>query len=410
MRRRLALAAAVSSSILLLAACGSSGGGSGSGASGGSGGSIPVMVSAGLSAQGTLGRNAAMAVQAVKASAAVINKNGGVQGKQIAVTVVDDKGDPTTAVTQLQNAINSGKKPVVWLDSGPANLAAAVLPILTQNKILSFNIGPTADSPNPAKYPYNFDLSPSTPNYAKAFCPYAKTQGNTKVAILYGDDAYGDSLGPEIKKDCESGGSTVTGIEKFDETSLDLTPQLQKLQSGGPQTLIVVAYGAPVGYVLKGITKIGWNIPVLGDVAVAATDIVSAAPPTGLLGTTEEANLRFEVFQSTVYQASTSQPANLNTMIAALKAQAEIQATLVLAYDYDGVQLFAAAAKKANTTTDVAALAKGIESLGDGDANTGVFERYYFTSSNHSPNEPATAFTFAKPSKVIDGQFDAPNS
>jgi branched-chain amino acid transport system substrate-binding protein len=409
MRQRLALVAALGSSILLIAACGSSKTGSGD-TNGGSGGTVAVMVSAGLSAPGTLGRNAAMTVQAVKASAAVINKNGGIQGKQIVVTTVDDKGDPTTAVTQLQKAINSGNKPVIWLDSGPANLAAAVLPILTQNKILSFNIGPTKDSSNPTKYPYNFDLSPSTPNYATAFCPFAKTQGNTKVAILYADDAYGSSLGPAIQKDCQAGGSTVTGIEKYADTALDMTPQLQKLQGGNPQSLILVGYGAPVGYVLKNISKLGWSVPVLGDVAVAATDVVSAAPPTGLLGQPEEARLRMEVFQSTVYQDPTKQPANLNTMIQALKAQGAIQATLVLAYDYDGLQLSAAAAKKANTTTDVAALAKAIEGLGAGEANTGVFEQYYYSSTNHSPNEPADAFTFAKPSKVVDGQFGAPGA
>lgn len=409
MGQRRLIAGALGSVLLLLAgtACSSD---KNSSAGGGGGGTIPVMVSAGLSAQGTLGRNAALTVQAVKASAAVINKAGGIDGKQIAVTVVDDAGDPTTAVTKLQSAISSGNKPLIWLDSGPANLAAAVLPILNQNKILSFNIGPTATSSDGTKFPYNFDLSPSPANYATAFCPYAKQQGHTKVAILYGNDAYGSSLGPEIKKDCEADGATVTGSQAYDPTSLDLTPVLQQLQAGNPDTLIVEGYGAPVGYILNGMTKIGWSVPVLGDVAVAASDIVTAAPPTGLLGTPAEANLRFEVFQSTVYRAAADQPAGLNTMISALKAQGAINATLVLAYDYDGLQLAAAAAKKAGTTTDTAAIAKAIEGLGAGDASTGVFEQYYFTGKDHSPNQPASSFTFAKPSKVVDGQFDAPNS
>ncbi len=408
MRHRRAVVAALGSSLLLLAAACSSD--QTNSASGSGGDTVRVMVSAGLSRQGTLGRNAAMTVQAVKASAAVLNKAGGINGKQIQVDVVDDQGNPTTAVTKLQEAINSGKKPLAWLDSGPSNLAAATLPILNQNKILSFNIGPTKDSSDASKLPYNFDLSPSPTTYAKAFCPYAKQQGNTKVAILYADDAYGGALGPAIQKDCEAGGATVTGIDKFDDTALDMTPQLQKLQGGNPQTLILVGYGAPVGYVLKGLTKIGWNLPVLGDIAVAATDIVVNPAPAGLLGTPEVANLRMEVFQSTVHQDPAKQPQALNTMIGALKAQGAVPASLVLAYDYDGLQLLAAAAKKANTTTDTAALAKAIEGLGAGEANTGVFERYYFTPENHSPNQPPEAFTFVTPSKLTDGQFGAPSS
>jgi branched-chain amino acid transport system substrate-binding protein len=368
------------------------------------------MVSVGLSAQGTLGRNAAMAAQSVKASADVLNKAGGIGGKKLQVDVVDDQGNPTTAVTKLQDAINSGKKPLVWLDSGPSNLAAAVLPILTQNKILSYNIAPTADSADASKFPYNFDLSPSPTSYAKAFCPFAKQQGHSKIAILYSDDAYGGFIGPEIKKDCAAFGSTVTGIEKYDPTALDMTPQLQKLHGGNPDTIVLVAYGAPVGYVLKGLTKLGWNIPVLGDTAVSASDIVATPPPAGLLGTPEVTNLHMEVFQSTAYKPAAQQPEALNTMLKELKAQGPIPASLILAYDYDGLQLLAAAAKKSGDVSDGPALAKAIEGLGEGDASTAVLPRYFFTAQNHSPNPPATAFTFVKPTKLVDGQFGAPGA
>jgi branched-chain amino acid transport system substrate-binding protein len=414
--RRWTVIASALASVSLIAACSSSGGGSsstggtaasGGGSASGSGGGSPVdiMVSAGISSPGTLGANAKMAVQSVKAAASVVNKDGGIDGHQVNVTVVDDQGDPTTAVTKLQQAINGGHKPLAWLNSGPSNLSAAALPVLTQNKILSFNVGPTADSSDPTKFPLNFDMSPSSPNYAIAFCPYAKQQGWTKVGILYTDDAYGDVLGPAIKTECEKSGSTVTGIQKFDPTSLDMTAQVQQIKSGNPQVVMLVGYGAEVGYVLKGFTKIGWSVPILGDVAVAATDIVNTAPPKGLLGTPEEKTLKFQCFQSTVAQPN--QPANLNTMISALKAQGPIPASLVLAYDYDGVQLLAAAAKAANTVTDTSAIAKAIENLKAGDAKTGVFPRYYFSTTSHAPNEPANAFTFASPSTLTDGQFDA---
>jgi branched-chain amino acid transport system substrate-binding protein len=416
--RRWTVLASTLASISLVAACSSSGGGGGAsnantggapsgGGSSSSGGGKPIdiMVSAGTSAQGTLGANANMAVHSVKAAVSVVNKNGGINGHQVNVTVVDDQGDPTTAVTKLQQQINSGHKPLAWLNSGPSNLSAAVLPVLNQNKIISFNVGPTADSGNPAKFPLNFDMSPSSPNYAIAFCPYAKQHGWTKVGVLYTDDAYGDVLGPAIKDACVKDGSTVTGIQKFDPTSLDMTAQVQQIKSGNPQVVMLVGYGAEVGYVLKGFTKIGWSVPILGDVAVAATDIVNTAPPKGLLGTAEEKSLKFQCFQSTVAQSNP--PANLTTMINALKEQGPIPASLVLGYDYDGVQLLAAGAKAAGTVTDTAAIAKAIEGLKAGDAATGVFPQYFFSATSHAPNQPASSFTFATPSKLTDGQFDA---
>jgi branched-chain amino acid transport system substrate-binding protein len=390
--------------LAMVTACSSSNSGGSTGSSGSSS-PVHIMVSAAISATGTLGANSKMTVNAVKAAVDEVNAHGGLNGHKIEVTTVDDQGNPTTAVTKLQEQLNSGNKPLAWLNSGPSNLSAAVLPVLNQNKILSFNVGPTADSSDPSKFPLNFDMSPSSANYSIAFCPYAKSQGHTKVAVLYTDDAYGDVLGPAIKDSCEKQGSTVTGIQKFDPSSLDMTPQIQALKSGNPEAVMLVGYGAEVGYVLKGFTKIGWSVPILGDVAVAATDIINVKPPKGLLGTPEEKTLKFECFKSTV--ASGDQPDNVKTMIAALKRQGPVAASLVLAYDYDGVQLLTAGAKAAGTVTDTAAIAKAIENLKPGDAKTGVFPAYHYSASSHAPNQPADAFTFATPSELTDGQFDA---
>jgi branched-chain amino acid transport system substrate-binding protein len=413
MRRSITIAISVAASLVILAGCGS-GGSSGSGGKtngGGAGsGAIDIMVSAGTSVQGAEGLNSLMAVRSVKAAVAQVNSSGGIMGHKLALSVVDDKADPTTAVTELENKISSGHKPLAWLNAGPSNLSEAVLPILNQNKILSFNVGPTATSGNPSKFPLNFDMTPSSVNFGTAFCPYAKSQGNTKIAILYTDDAYGDVLGPSIKQQCVSDGSTVTGIQKFDPTALDMTPQIQALQAGNPQTLVLVGYGAPVGYILNGITKLGWSVPILGDVAVADTDVVNTAPPKGLLGTAAVQNLRFEVFASTLAKPAAQQPAALNTMIAQLTALGPLPSSLALAFEYDGVQLLKAAIDKAGSTIDATAIASALVGLSAGDAQTGVFPQYFFKANDHSPNEPPQAFTFVSPSKLSpEGQFDASN-
>jgi branched-chain amino acid transport system substrate-binding protein len=369
---------------------------------------VHIVVTGAVSASGTLGINSGMSVNAVKAAASVLNKNGGINGHPVDVTVVDDNGDPTTAVTKLQQALSSGSKPIAVLDSGPGNLAAAILPVLNQAKVLLFNIAPTADSSDATKWPLSFDLSPGLNDYSSAFCPAIQADGNKSVAIFYTDDAYGDALGPLVKTKCAGDNVSVTGIDKFDPTALDFTPQLQKLQGTHPDALILVGYGAPVGYILKNINKLGWNVPIYGDVAVTATPQVSAPAPGGLLGDPSEANLKMMVFKSTQYSASP--PANEATMVNAIKAQGPIQATLVLAYDYDGVMLLAAAAKQANTVTDAAALAKALESLPPGTAQTGVLSAYHFSATSHAPNASPDEFAFVKPTKPVDGQFGAPGA
>lgn len=60
--------------------------------------------------------------------------------------MIDDKVDPTQAVTKLQELLASGSKPVAAMNSDLSTVAEAMIPILTQNQVLSFYIGPTARS------------------------------------------------------------------------------------------------------------------------------------------------------------------------------------------------------------------------------------------------------------------------
>jgi branched-chain amino acid transport system substrate-binding protein len=84
------------------------------------------------------------------------------------------------------------------------------------------------------------------------------------------------------------------------------------------------AHGLPVGYVLKGLQQLGWNIPILGDASVAATSLTSTAAPAGLVGTGLVKNLKMEVYESTVYTPSDKA---VNTAVKAMTAWARLTPT-----------------------------------------------------------------------------------
>ena len=97
-----------------------------------------------------------------------------------------------------------------------------MLPIASQAKVVTFNISPTDTSGNPSSFPYNFDLSPSTANYAEAFCPELKKMGAKSFALIHGDDPFADSITDEISKQCSAAGLKVTGNQAFKPDSLDV--------------------------------------------------------------------------------------------------------------------------------------------------------------------------------------------
>ncbi|MCB1462854.1 MAG: ABC transporter substrate-binding protein [Nitratireductor sp.] len=361
-----------------------------------------VVVLGGLSAKGILADNSSTSVLAAQAGAEIVNKNGGIGGKKVVVEVLDDQANPTVAVTKLREAINSSSKPDAVLNSGPSTIAEATLPIINQAGILSFNIGPTKTSWDAAKFPLNFDLSPAPANYASGFLDYIKVKGYKSVGIIHGNSAYGEALGTLMEKTVSEGGVTVTAKEGYDYSALDMTPQLDKIKSTNPEALIVDGYGSVVGYVLQGIQKLGWDIPLLGDNSIAATGLISKTPPDGVLGTDAVKNLVMQVFSSTKYDPDAT---GVNEAVATMKSLGPIKASLILAYNYDALALMAAAAEAAGST-DAKAMAAALETDAvTTAAKTEILKKYNFSKESHAANPSNDSFAFIAPSELKDGQY-----
>lgn len=394
MRRTMIVATAAT---LLLSGCGS-----GSDASGGDeNDDYRVIVLGGISTEGVLADNAATSVLSAEAGVKWVNDNGGIGGRDVVIDVIDDAGDPTTAVTKLREAI-AEDPPDLVLNSGPSTVAEATLPILKQSNILSFNVGPTATSADANQFPLNFDLSASASDQIAAYVPYFEEQGYTKVGILHGSSSYGETYGAGVEEVFDGGGFEVVGKEEYDVAALDMTAQLEAIQSQRPDVLILDAYGAPLGYVLKGVEKLGWDVPIVGNTSVAATTLVSSPPPTGVLGTPAIKNLRMQVYKSTAHDPKAKLT---NDAVKAMTSLGEIKANLILAYNFDALPLVQAAAEDAGST-DPEEVATSLEKDEVQDAaNTAILSKYNFTGERHDAQPDPAEFTFITPSEVKDGQF-----
>lgn len=406
MKRTMKIAAAASAA-LLLAACGT--GQTGTGGGGGDGGDgensdkpYRIVVTGGVSAQGVMADLSGTSVNAAKAAVEDVNANGGIAGRQIELVVVDDTGDPTTAVTKLREEIN-GAGVDAWLNSGPSTIAAATLPILTQNNILSFNIGPTADSADPSVNPLNFDLSPGPAEYLAGFVVELESTDYQKVGIIHGSTAYGQTFGRMAGEILPEAGYEIVGNQEYDSAALDMTPQLQALQAAQPDVLIFDGYGAPVGYVLQSKEKLGWDIPMLANNSVASTSIVSQPPPDGVLGTDQVKGLKMQVAKSIKHDPGAD---NVNHAVELMKEQGPIKTTLVQAYNWDAPHLIAAAAEKVGHADSAEELAKALEDPEVQEAaNVAMISRYNFSADSHGPNVSGDEFIFVEPSEIKDGQF-----
>lgn len=394
--RLMTLAGGAAALSLILSACGGSGS-----EGGGSSDEYKVIVLGGIGGEGVLADNASTSVISAQAGVEFVNKNGGIDGRDVTIKVIDDTGDPTVAVTKLREAINSDKPDLV-LNSGPSTVADATLPILKQNNILSFNIGPTQTSGDPKQFPLNFDLSPSAGDQIAAYLPYFEEQGYKTVGVIHGSSSYGEVFAKSSEEIFSEGGLKVTANEEYDIAALDMSAQLAAIRDTNPDVLVLDAYGAPLGYVLKGLEKLGWDVPVIGNTSVSATGIISTEPPSGVLGTDVVKNLVMQTYKSTKFDEADTK---VNEAVKTMKGIGAIKATLILAYNYDALPLVAAAAEKAGST-DAKKLAEALEDPSVHEAaDTAILKKYNFTAEEHAPNPDASEFAFIAPSKLADGQF-----
>lgn len=399
-RKFTATVGATAAAVLVLAGC--SGGGTEQGG-GEEEGPIQVVVLGGLGAEGILADNATTSVTAALASVDAINDQGGILGRQVEITHLEDNADPTVAVTKLREYIATEGKPTVVMNSGPSTIADATAAILTQNQILSFNIAPTAGSSDPKVNPYSFDLGASVPDYLNSFVAEAGDRGYKNIAIVHGSSAYGELFGAKAEEMFKEAGFTVTGNQGFDNAALDMTPQLSALQQGNPDVLLVDAYGAPLGYVLQSLDKLGWDVPLMGNSSVSATGLISTEAPAGVLGTDQVANLTTQVYASTVYDPEAD---GVNEAVERMLSVGDIKSSLILGYNYDSMFLLKAAAEAAGGVDDVDAL---VEALLDPKvqeaAGTVILGKYNFNKDFHGPNVAPEEFSFIPPSKLENGQY-----
>lgn len=400
-KRLAAVAAGIVASTIVLAGCAGDSNGSAGTASGGD--PIRVVVLGGLGAEGILADNATTSVTAALASVDAVNKEGGILGRKVEITHLEDNADPTVAVTKLREYIATKGIPALVMNSGPSTITDSTLPILTQNKIVSFNIGPTASSGDPKANPFSFNLGASVPDYLGSFVAEMKGRSYKRVAILHGSSAYGELFGSLGAKSFQEAGLSVTGNEGFDNAALDMTAQLSALQAGKPDVLVLDAYGAPLGYVLQSLQKLGWDVPVMGNSSVSATSLIATPAPGGVLGTDQVKNLTMQVYASTQYNADDK---TVNTAVKNMLAAGKIKSSLILAYNYDAVFLLKAAAEAAGGIDNPDKLvSKLVDSKVQEAAGTAIIGKYAFSADQHGPHLAPSEFSFIKPAKLVNGQF-----
>jgi branched-chain amino acid transport system substrate-binding protein len=233
------IAALTVAGALSLAACGSA-------ADGGTDGSGPIKVGMVVPLTGPYSPLGLGDKAAVEQEVEAINDAGGILGRDLEVTIKDDKTDVPQSVTEF-NQLAADSSYSAILSSSFVSASTAAGPSAESNKIPTIALGPVsafADGSNP--YAFTGVAIPEV--YAQAMVDYVAAQGHESLAIGYsGKDLYGEVGNEATVAAAEAAGIEVVLDESFDQSATDFSPLVSKVKAADPDAFLVWGAGpAPV--------------------------------------------------------------------------------------------------------------------------------------------------------------------
>ena len=331
------------------------------------GASIPIGVVADLTGQGA--SYGVSIADGAKLAASLLNKGGGVNGHQIALSV-DDAASVNSQVINLYQQDANNKRVLAIIGptlSSEAFTADPVAQGLGVPVVATSNTSPGI--PQIGNYIFRMGLGeaaviPLTMKIAEKHLHFKK------AAIIYGNDnAFTKSDGQIFAAVAKKTGLTVVDTETYATGDKDFSTQLTKMKNAKPDVILCGALQKEAVPILVQARQLGipTSVHFIGGNGFNTPIVISGA------GKAAEGAI-----EGTAWFANGMSTRN-QTFVKAYKAAYGKGPDQLAAQAYDAVNIVADAAKKANTTSNRVALRNALSTLKNVPVVTGLTGTFSFT-------------------------------
>jgi branched-chain amino acid transport system substrate-binding protein len=193
-----------------------------------------------------------------------INAAGGVNGKQLKVIVMDDRGSPPEAAVVVTKLITQDRVQVI-LGEVASSLSMAVAPICQARKIPM--ISPSSTNPKVTQFgDYIFRVCFIDPFQGQVMADFSMNNLKAKTAAIFRDQKSDYSMGLAdffIKRFKEKGG-TIVSDQSYVAGDIDFKSQLTNIREKKPDVIFTPGYYTEVGLIAKQARELSVKVPLLG--------------------------------------------------------------------------------------------------------------------------------------------------
>ncbi|MBU2645490.1 ABC transporter substrate-binding protein [bacterium] len=213
-----------------------------------------------------------------------VNKNGGINGKKVELIVMDSEGDATKASLHVKKLMTKDNVLAVIGPSTSGN-SIAVIPLAEKNETplvscaLSYKIVHNDETGKP--YKWVFKVAQSDSQAVDMIYTYLVAKGIKKIALMTVTTGYGASGREEMIRLAPKYALEIVAEEKYGPKDTDMTVQLTKIKSFGPEAIINWSVGPTQVTVVRNWKDLGMvNIKLVQSAGFGSLKNVELAAGT----------------------------------------------------------------------------------------------------------------------------------
>jgi branched-chain amino acid transport system substrate-binding protein len=215
-----------------------------------------------------------------------VNASGGVFGRKIKYTYLDDGYDPGRAVNNTIRLIQQEQVLAVFSSLGTSN-NLAVRKLLNDAKVpqLYVSSGATTFGRDYKKYPWTIGYIPPYSEEGEIYGRYVlKNIKKAKIAVLYQNDDYGRDLYAGLRKGLGAKAKSIVAKVGYDPTSADVQPQVTQLKASKANVLMVFAFGKFSLQAFNAVSRLGWKPQIFVNDVSSASALMAIVPQSAANG------------------------------------------------------------------------------------------------------------------------------
>ncbi|MBW3572200.1 MAG: branched-chain amino acid ABC transporter substrate-binding protein, partial [Gemmatimonadetes bacterium] len=189
-----------------------------------------------------------------------LNASGAFGGRELALRVVDDEGNPTSAIAAADSLV---RDPDVLAVVGHVYSGATIAAAQQYAGNLPA-VATSATSPEVSRLgDWIFRVASSDSANAVALARAANAMGR-RIAVLYANDDYGQGLARNFASALRAAGGTVAAMDPFLDDTKDFTPYLRRMKDRGVDLVFVAGLQDPAARAIAQAQQVGLGARFLG--------------------------------------------------------------------------------------------------------------------------------------------------